>query len=306
MTVLAENRSDNVRLAIVAIILAVLAFSFGDAVYKSVSASFSLWQIYVIRSLFALPILICIIKFREPNLSLVPVSIEWTVLRGFLLALAWVALYSALPHLQLAVTAAGYYTAPLFITLFAAPLTGDRVGSRGWFAIALGFIGVLVMLRPHSSGLNPYALLPIVAAILYALAMIMTRTKCRRENPMVLSLALNMTLIVVGASASLFIAIFEPTESLVTANPFLFGDWTPMGTMEWLAVGLLAVLITIGSVGAAIAYQAGPSSVVATFDYFYLVFAVLWGFLLFSEIPDMITVLGIAMIATAGLMAVRR
>ena len=162
------------------------------------------------------------------------------------------------------------------------------------------------MLRPHASGLNPYALLPIVAAILYALAMIMTRTKCRRENPMVLSLALNMTLIVVGASASLFIAIFEPTESLVTANPFLFGDWTPMGTMEWLAVGLLAVLITIGSVGAAIAYQAGPSSVVATFDYFYLVFAVLWGFLLFSEIPDMITVLGIAMIATAGLMAVRR
>jgi drug/metabolite transporter (DMT)-like permease len=277
----------------------------GDAVIKYFSASFSLWQIYVIRSLIAVPILIAVIKFREPTLSLKPVSISWTAIRSLLLGIMWVAYYTALPHIKLSVAAAVYYTIPLFITLFSAVFTGDKVTSKSWIAIVLGFFGVLVIVRPDADGFNAYVLLPLLAAILYAVAMILTRTKCLDENPKILSLSLNITFIGMGIVASLLIAIWDPTESARNTYPFLIGDWAVLDLSGWLTMSVLAVVVILGSLFAAIAYQNAPSSVVATFDYSYLAFAALWGLLVFSEVPDALTILGMVMIAGAGMIAIR-
>ncbi len=298
-------RTDNFKLAVFSIIFAVLALSMGDAVIKYFSASFSLWQIYVVRSLIAAPILIAVIKFREPTLSLKPVSISWTAIRSLLLGIMWVAYYTALPHIKLSVAAAVYYTIPLFITLFSAVFTGDKVTSKSWIAIVLGFFGVLVIVRPDADGFNAYVLLPLLAAILYAVAMILTRTKCLDENPKILSLSLNITFIGMGIVASLLIAIWDPTESARNTYPFLIGDWAVLDLSGWLTMSVLAIVVIFGSVFAAIAYQNAPSSVVATFDYSYLAFAALWGLLVFSEVPDALTILGMVMIAGAGMIAIR-
>ena len=298
-------RTDNSKLAVFSIIFAVLALSMGDAVIKYFSASFSLWQIYVVRSLIAAPILIAVIKFREPTLSLKPVSISWTAIRSLLLGVMWVAYYAALPHIKLSVAAAVFYTIPLFITLFSAVFTGDKVTSKSWIAIVLGFFGVLLIVRPDADGFNAYVLLPLLAAILYAVAMILTRTKCLDENPKILSLSLNITFIGMGIVASLLIAIWDPTESARNTYPFLIGDWAVLDLSGWLTMSVLAIVIIFGSLFAAIAYQNAPSSVVATFDYSYLAFAALWGLLVFSEVPDALTVLGMVMIAGAGMIAIR-
>jgi drug/metabolite transporter (DMT)-like permease len=298
-------RTDNFKLAVFSIIFAVLALSMGDAVIKYFSASFSLWQIYVIRSLIAVPVLIAVIKFREPTLSLKPVSISWTAIRSLLLGIMWVAYYTALPHIKLSVAAAVFYTIPLFITLFSAVFTGDKVTSKSWIAIVLGFFGVLVIVRPDADGFNAYVLLPLLAAILYAVAMILTRTKCLDENPKILSLSLNITFIGMGIVASLLIAIWDPAESAKNTYPFLIGDWAVLDLSGWLTMSVLAIVVIFGSVFAAIAYQNAPSSVVATFDYSYLAFAALWGLLVFSEVPDALTILGMVMIAGAGMIAIR-
>ena len=298
-------RTDNAKLAVFSIIFAVLALSMGDAVIKYVSASFSLWQIYVVRSLIAAPILIAVIKFREPTLSLKPVSISWTAIRSLLLGVMWVAYYAALPHIKLSVAAAVFYTIPLFITLFSAVFTGDKVTSKSWIAIVLGFFGVLLIVRPDADGFNAYVLLPLLAAILYAVAMILTRTKCLDENPKILSLSLNITFIGMGIVASLLIAIWDPAESAKNTYPFLIGDWAVLDLSGWLTMSVLAIVIIFGSLFAAIAYQNAPSSVVATFDYSYLAFAALWGLLVFSEVPDALTILGMVMIAGAGMIAIR-
>jgi drug/metabolite transporter (DMT)-like permease len=298
-------RTDNSKLAVFSIIFAVLALSMGDAVIKYVSASFSLWQIYVVRSLIAAPILIAVIKFREPTLSLKPVSISWTAIRSLLLGVMWVAYYAALPHIKLSVAAAVFYTIPLFITLFSAVFTGDKVTSKSWIAIVLGFFGVLLIVRPDADGFNAYVLLPLLAAILYAVAMILTRTKCLDENPKILSLSLNITFIGMGIVASLLIAIWDPAESAKNTYPFLIGDWAVLDLSGWLTMSVLAIVIIFGSLFAAIAYQNAPSSVVATFDYSYLAFAALWGLLVFSEVPDALTILGMVMIAGAGMIAIR-
>ena len=299
-------KRDNVALAIAAIVASVFALSLGDAVIKAFSVSFPLAQLYVLRSLLALPILVAIVLLRRKATSLLPIAPGWTALRSLMLAVMWIAYYVALPHIQLSVAAAAYYTSPLFITMIAALVVGERVGKLGGFAIILGFAGVLIMLRPEAGAFNAYGLLPIGAAILYAGAMVMTRTKCLQEDPMVLSLALNVTFILVGAVASLAILAFDLGTSLGAANPFLFGAWTSLGGTEWSVLALLAAVIVVGSLGAAIAYQAAPSSTVATFDYAYLAFATLWGLVVFAEIPDGLTLLGIVMIATAGILAVRR
>ena len=300
-----QSHSDNLTLAVPAILIGVFALSLGDALIKQQSATFPLWQIFIMRSLIATPFLIYFIRIRTCAMPVMPDQFGWTALRSLILVFMWVAYYLALPHVPLSIAAAALYTLPLFITLFAALLIGDRIGWKGWIAVLLGFVGVLLILQPQADDFNAYALLPIVSAICYASAMIMTRSKCQNENPLVLSLWLNLAFIGVGALAILIIQIWQPTPSNIAANPFLLGDWLPMWIDEWRAMAILAIAITLGSVGAAIAYQAGPPSIIATFDFSYVAFAVVWGILLFSQVPDLITITGIVLIVGGGMLAVR-
>ena len=297
---------DNLKLAIFSVLFAVLALSLGDAVIKSMSLSFPLWQIYVIRSLLAIPILLFALKLREPDATIMPASLKWVLIRSLLLGCMWIAYYTALPKIKLSVAAAVYYTIPLFITLFSALFTGDKVSANSWLAIIIGFSGVLIIVRPDAQGFNAYVLLPVLAAILYALAMILTRTKCLHENPKALAINLNITFIALGLIATATLSVLEPSNALKTANPFLLGDWTYMSLNNWSVMAVLAVIISIGSLFSAIAYQNGPSSVIASFDYSYLAFSALWGFVFFAEVPDNLSIVGMAMIAGAGLIAVRQ
>jgi len=217
----------------------------------------------------------------------------------------WIAYYTALPHIELSVAAAVYYTIPLFITLFSAFFTGDKVSARAWFAIALGFSGVLIIVRPQSDGFNLYILLPLLAAVLYALSMILTRTRCRDENPWILSLSLNVMFILMGITATLLMPLLQLSPSTIANNSFLLGEWSALNSKTIMAMTILATVVIAGSYFAAIAYQNGPPALVSTFDYSYLAFSALWGFLFFAEIPDGFTICGMLMIVIAGLIALR-
>ncbi|HVR66225.1 MAG TPA: DMT family transporter [Verrucomicrobiae bacterium] len=306
MSVSQTSSADNVRLGIAVILVTDLGLSLGDAAIKALSADFVLWQIFALRSVFSVPALVAIIVWRTGAASLMPRHLGWAALRSLMLASMWVAYYASLPHLELGVAAAAYNTLPIFITLFAALFIGDRIGPIGWGAIFVGFAGVLLILRPEASGFNAYALLPLAAAVLYALAMILTRTKCRGEHPLVLALSLNVTFVVVGLLATLAIAATGGPVDTGVNNSFLLGAWSSMGETEWISMALLAVAAVIGSVGAAVAYQIAPPATVATFDFSYLGFAALWGVLFFAEILDVVTIIGIVMIVVAGVLAVRR
>lgn len=300
------RRIDRTVAAVAAILLSVLALSFGDALVKLSSTTFSIWQMYVLRSAIALVLLFVLLRYQAPGMSLFPSAFLWALLRSLLLAAMWAAYYVALPFMPLSVAAAAYYTIPLFITLFSALFVGEPVGPRGWFAVALGFVGMLVVLRPDADGVNGYVLLPVVAAILYALAMILTRTKCRKEHPLVLSIMLNGTFVAVGAIMTSILIVLPPPDHAVSLFPFLLSGWASLDGMALGVLAALAVIIIVGSTSSAFAYQNGPPSVISTFDYGYLAFAVLWGVLLFGEVPDAVTAVGIGLIAVAGILAVRR
>ena len=299
-------RPENAMLGAVLIVASVFLLSFADALVKYVSADFSLWQIYVARSLIAVPILAVLLLFGGAPATIRPKSPGWVFLRSMLLVLMWIAYYAALPVMSLSVAAVALYTTPLFIALFSALLIGEPVGPGRWGGIVIGFVGVLVILRPDTNAFSVAMLLPLVAAVSYALAAVVTRSKCLDERPLVLAFGLNLCLFGVGIIATGALALWTPSSPEALAHPFLLGRWTAMGAREWGYIALLAVLIVVVSTGVAKAYQSGPAAIVGTFDYAYLVFAVLWSFVIFSETPDGATITGMILIAVAGALVLGR
>jgi drug/metabolite transporter (DMT)-like permease len=294
---------ENIALGVVVIVATAFAMAFGDALVKHVSADFTVWQIYVLRSLVAIPVTVALLCGRRIA-SIRPKALGWVCLRSALLMVMWLAFYAALPLLSLPVVAAAYYTGPLFITLFSTAVIGEPVGLRRWTAIVLGFVGILAILRPGTEAFSLLTLLPVAAAVAYALAAIVTRARCLDERPLVLSLALNVAFMIVGTIATAVLAVWTPADSQAAAYPFFLGRWTPIGAREGGIILLLAILIVAISAGVAKAYQSGPPAVIGTFDYTYLVFAALWSFVFFSELPDAMTAFGMLLIAGAGILAV--
>ncbi|MGF1609970.1 MAG: DMT family transporter [Kiloniellales bacterium] len=288
------------------IVAAALGMAFQDAVVKYVSAGLPLWQLYVLRALIVIPVLAGGLTLLGGRGAARPKALGWALLRSLLLVLMYIAFYGALPLLSLSVVATAYYTAPLFITLLSALLLGEPVGGRGWAAIGIGFLGVLAILRPGTEAFTLLALLPVLSGLFYALAAIITRSKCLGEAPLVLSLTLNVCFLLVGAVASAAVLLWNPTADEAAVYPFLLGRWVELGAREWGFIVLLAILIVAVSAGVAKAYQSGPPVVIATFDYSYLVFAAFWSFVIFAELPDAATVVGMVLITSAGLLALRR
>ncbi|MEM9207123.1 MAG: DMT family transporter [Pseudomonadota bacterium] len=296
-------RSDNIPLGVGTIIATVFALSLGDALIKAIGGgeALGIWQLFAMRSLLAFPVLLggALVLFGSQKLR--PTRTEWIAVRSFLLVTMWIAYYASLPLLPLSVAAAAYYTLPLFIVIFAALFAGEAVGRMQWSGVALGFLGVLIVLRPGGDAFQIAALLPILAAMLYAVAMILTRTHCRDEHPVTLALGLNLAFILAGGAGFLIGAL---APELLTG--FLSPKFVPLGFEEWRSIGILAALLIVASVGTAIAYQVAPASTVGTFDFAYVGFALIWGFIFFSETPDVFGLVGIALIVTAGILAVRR
>ena len=293
---------DRIPLAVGTIIFTALALSLGDALIKQSSSMFVIWQIFVIRSAIAIPFLVGYLLIRSPASLRLGDAVGWTILRSLLLVVMWISYYLSLPHLTLSVAAATYYTLPIFITLFTAAITQSTISKKGWLAVILGFAGVVLILRPDAGNFNGYALLPLLTAMLYAVAMILTRTKCRAEHPIKLSLALNCAFVVVGGVAAAVISMLSDE----VRGGFLLAPWSAMTLSDFGIMAMLAASILIGSIGAAIAYQNGPSPMIGTFDFAYVGFSFIWGVLFFAETPDAPSLTGIMMIIVAGIISLRQ
>ncbi|MDD9873934.1 MAG: DMT family transporter [Gammaproteobacteria bacterium] len=288
---MSEDKKDNTALGVAVIVATVFTMALADAVIKYASSDFPLWQIFVVRSLAAVPMLI-VIALCTDAADIRPRSPPWAIARSLLLAFMYVAIYAAIPLLSLSVVAASLYTGPIFVALLSAFVIGEPVGARGWAAVVLGFAGVLVILRPH------------IAGLFYALAAVITRAKCPGEKPQTLAVMLNLSILAVGLLATAAVALLP--AHLGEVYPFLLGGWIVMGAREWKLIALLALLIVIIGIGLAKAYQSAPPSVIATFDYAYLLFAAFWGWVFFAERPDLQTVTGMLVIALAGLLVTGR
>lgn len=276
-----------------------------DALIKLGSAQFTVWQLHVVRSTIAIALLLLWLCLSQRSSTWLQLTWDrWTLLRSAALTLMWIAFYAALPHVSLSLAALALYTAPLFIALLSAKVLREQVNPRRWMAIALGFLGVLLILRPTAEHFSAMSLLPVLAALLYAVAAVVTRTRCASHCALSLALNLNLCLCLVGALVLLGHRLQSPSSEPVHEG-FLAPHWVSLGPAQWGLLSVLAVLMVLMSVGVAKAYQLGPSTIVGTFDYSYLLFAMFWGFALFNEVPDAIMIVGMGLIAASGVWVLR-
>ena len=299
------QRPDRAVLGALLIIGSVFLMSLQDAIIKYASTDLPLWQIYVLRSVIAIPGIFTLVAARSRISEPLFRSFgRWTLLRSLFLVMMYLCIYASVPVLDLSTIAAAFYTAPLFITLLSALLIGEPVSWRGWLAIALGFLGVLIILQPGTNAFRAIAVLPVFAGLSYAFAAIITRSKCSNEAPATLALSLNLALLITGVMASLVILLWYPTQAQIEVYPFLFKNWVRLWILEWALISLLAVLIVGIGVGLAAAYQAAPPVIISAFDYSYLIFATVWGYVIFSETPDTYSLVGMLFISGAGFLIV--
>jgi drug/metabolite transporter (DMT)-like permease len=300
MTATITARPDRTSQGIALILASVLVMAFADAIVKLFSADLTVWQIFVARSLFAMPCLVGLAL--TSGVVLRPRAGRWVLARSALLVCAWLSLYASYPVLSLSVAAVAVYTNPIMTALLSAAVLGERVTARQWFGVLLGFVGISVILKPGSDAFSWFVALPLLGAAFYSAAMILTRSKCHDEEPVTLALALHGAFIVTGAIATGLLAMLALETDIQAAFPFLIGGWAPMGPQDWAVMAVLGVLSAGFFMGVARAYQIAAPQIIATFDYGYLIFATLWGFVFFAEQPDAWTIFGMILVTGAGLL----
>lgn len=280
-----------------AIVATVFAMALTDAIIKLSSSGMTLWQVWVLRSAIVLPLLLIATRGRITAPGGAGNGTIWVAGRSLALVLQYLCLYSVLPLIDLALAGAAFYTAPFFILGLSAIVLGNRVTFRHWLAILTGFAGLLMIVRPFGADFTPLVLMPVAAALFYAVAAIVTRARCENIPPLILALWLNLAC---GATG-LLLAAGQTLIPAPTWADFILGPWHSMSSDDWLMILALSVLIIGIAIGLAKAYQSPHPEIIATFDFSYMIFVVFWGFVFFGEVPGVWTLAGTVLIIAGGL-----
>ena len=278
------NSSTNNRKAILLTLVSMAAFSIEDAFIKHLSSTYSIAQILSIIVL-ASAIFFAILALK--NGRSIWASGLWTPLtftRMLAEAFAGVAFVTSLSLVPLSTVAAVFQILPLTVTMGAALCLGERVGWRRWVAIFIGFVGVLLIIKPAFEGFNSPVLLVLVAVLGIAVRDLVTR--------------------VIPVSVGSSIISFQAFSSVVVAGLVLLlvspQVMTPIALEQWVYFGFTIVFSVSGYYAIVLAMRLGTASIVAPFRYSRLLFSLVIGVFIFKEHPDVLTLIGCGIIITTG------
>ncbi|NOX74883.1 MAG: DMT family transporter [Alphaproteobacteria bacterium] len=301
MTQLNANRP---LLGVSLVMLAMLILGYIDNFIALIAEDVGLWQFHFLRSILmcgALAVLAKAFKWR-----IRPHNWRAVAARSFLMASVFVLYFGAAGMMPLSQVGAGLFSSPIFVLLFSVLFYGTRIGIWRIFAVVLGSVGVILILRPSASDVSVLSLIPVLAGALYAQANISTRQWCGGEPTAALVMGAFLMLGLFGAIGLLGFTLFPAPPDLAEALPFFTRGWVaPSGRFTfWLLVQ------AVGSLGAVAlltrGYQLAEVSFVTVFEYSFLVFAAFWGWMLWGIALDLRGVLGIAAIILSGVIIALR
>lgn len=295
-----QNRTMR---GVVFLCLGVLLFSIQDAIVKSVSGSYALTEVVTIRALVSFPILLGMVWWEAGLGALLSRNMSILVVRSIIMLTAYTTYYMAFPALKLADAVALFFTVPLFTLALAAPILGEKIGWRRVTAVTIGFIGVLVMLRPGVGLFEPAALLSLFSAATYALSMLMARKLGNDEKASVMTFYQNAVYLIGASLMGGFLWISGIHGATHPSINFLVRPWTQPELMDFLLIASCGVFAALGLMALTQAYRIAKASVVTSFEYTGLLWAPLWGYLFFGEIPYITTLYGALLIIAGGMFA---
>ena len=289
-----RRHQDRPVFGILLINAATVIFTAMDAVIKSVSQVFPTGELVFFRNLFAFAPII-IFMMTQGGLTLRTRHLGGHLLRGLFGVSAMYCYFLSYKLLPLSDAIALGLSGPIFLTVLSIPFLGEKVGIRRWSACIVGFIGVLIMTRPGAGVWDMAALVPLLAAVFYALAMISIRKLTGTEQ---------------SGTIVFYFTLFATFAGLSTAPlggiwPELAWVW-PSDLEFWGIVVLIGLMGGCGQILITIAFRCAPVSVVAPFDYMALVYGFILGFVFFREVPDYYLIVGGLVVVASGIYIVHR
>lgn len=273
--------------AILYMLLGAAVLTSNDAVLKWLTSGYQVGQIMFCRGIFiGLPL--AIIIWRAGGLkSLRPVNPKGHAVRATLVIVGTFLFVKGLAYLPLADAVAIAFAGPLFITALAQPLLGEIVGWRRWSAVLVGFIGILLIMRPGGNVIQWAALFPLAASLSGAFRDLLTRHLSSQETTV----------------AILFYTSLGVTLAGLATIPFM---WTPVPLVDWGWFALSGVLIGCAHFLMIETFRYGEATLVAPFKYSGVIWAGLLGYLIWGDTPDFATIAGVGMVVIAGFYILHR
>lgn len=260
------------------------AFVINDTLMKTVSDDMGLYQAIFIRGVIVTMMIGAFAWVKGMLLPQLPKS-DWRMLtlRSVSEVGSTLCFLTALFHMPLANAVAILQSMPLALTLAAAIFLGVPVGWRRYFAIAVGFFGVLLIVQPTGDGFNRYALLAVAAVVFLVLRDLSTRQMSSSVPSVFVAFAAALAVMLVGGAVS----VFQP--------------WSPVSNGSLITLTSAACFIFFGYLCAVMAMRVGDISYVSFFRYTILLWAVVLGYFVFGDIPDPLSFIGIAIVTLSGL-----
>jgi drug/metabolite transporter (DMT)-like permease len=280
-----ESRADSVLPAIGLVLLSVALFSIMDALSKILAARLEAIEIVWGRYLVILALLAPLVA-RDPR-SLLAARPLLQAVRGICLLASAVLFIAGLAFLPLADASAIAFASPLVVTALSIPILGEQVGIRRWSAVAVGFVGVLVVIRPGSGAFDTAALLPLLSAACWALSIVLTRRMGHHDKP-------------------LTTLLYSTVVGLVLSSVALPFVWRPAGVADWTLIVAMGGLHAGGQYFLITGLMRGAASLLAPFTYSQIVWSTLLGYVVFDALPTAWTWGGAALIVASGVYIAHR
>ncbi len=262
-------------------IAAMFCFVTMDTFAKELVKSHSVVQVVWGRFVFQVLVLSVILAPRLRAL-MVTENLRLQLIRSVLL-LATTALYfTGLKFVPLAEASAIMMVSPLVVTALSVPVLGERVGARRWAGVVIGFCGALIIIRPGGEAMQWAALLPLGAATIYGFYQVSTRFLSHSESVL----------------TTLCYSALVGAVVMSTVVPF---QWTPLTPWQWALLFGAGAFGTVGHFALIKSFTAAPAAAVAPFTYSNLIWAAIYGVLVFGDWPDHWTLVGAAVIAGSGI-----
>ncbi len=291
-----------------AAMLAVLGYAtligFTDNYVRTVAAEGGIWQFHAMRT--AMAVVLYALAMVPLGLQLRPKNLRAVVARSAIHAVSMLIYFGSLAFLTVPQTVAGLFTAPIFVLIFSRLMFGHPLGPVRIAAVAVGFLGVVLVLQPGTqSALGWGSLFPVLAGALYALGNLATREWCDGESAAGLTLAFFLAMGLSGLAGMGVLALWQP-EVPAGTDGFLLRGWVwPSQTFVfWTFVQAIGSMIAVGLMVRA--YQLAEASRVSIFEYVLLPISAGWSWLLWGQSVSALAWLGMALIVAAGAMIALR
>lgn len=269
--------------AIGAMVMATVAFTFGDAAMKLVASSVPTGQSVFLRCACAVLLVACAAAYTGALASIREAFVPLMAWRSAGDAGSALFFQAALAHMLFADIVGVLQLTPLCLTAASALFLGARVGWRRWCAVVVGLSGALLVIKPGSSAFNAWALLAVLSVFCGTLRDITTRRMDRAISPLVIML------------------VSQAVVALLALGMIAVETWVWPTPLQWAQIVIAAVCTLVGHLWVISSLRLAEIAIVAPFRYAGIVWAILFGLILWGELPDALSVIGIGLLISAGL-----